>query len=591
MGYTADEIVGSHHRRFVDEATATSDAYRRFWQELAAGRGLSKRFRRVAKGGRVVYIQATYCPIVDDGEVTAVVKLAYDVTETTVAQFRLSSILDALSQNMAMIEFAPDGTVRSANDNFLQLMGYRIEEVRGRHHRIFLVDDEASTLEYRRFWADLAAGASKSARFRRRTKTGESVYIQASYTPIREDGVVTSVIKFAYDVTASERKEIENRRFRSMAAASSVGSIFADCDFVIRYVNPAARELLVQVQAHLPIAVDAMIGTCIDVFHRAPKRIRSILRDARNLPHSVDISLGDETVRLDIHAATEQNGERIGTIVNWTPITQTLKTHQVLESSASGLTASAEALASVARRVEGNSKEAAQRLDEMAGAADRVREGVGVVAKGTDELSKTVREISRSAHDAARVAEAGVKSAATTNATIGQLGEKSEAIGQIVRVITSIAQQTNLLALNATIEAARAGESGKGFAVVASEVKELAKQTSVATDDIYQRISGIQQQTTDSIAAIGKISEVIEQIHHYQDTIARAVEAQTATAGELVESVQQIVGGVGDITSRVQEVREGNRQTVDDAVQTFTAAKEITDSSSLLRVLIDELDR
>ncbi len=175
----------------------------------------------------------------------------------------------------------------------------------------------------------------------------------------------------------------------------------------------------------------------------------------------------------------------------------------------------------------------------MTAATEQVNRNLQTVATGAEEMSATIKEIAKNASEAARVASEAVKSAATTNATVSKLGDSSVEIGQVIKVITSIAQQTNLLALNATIEAARAGEAGKGFAVVANEVKELAKQTAKATEDISQKINAIQGDTKSAVDAIGNISGIINQINDISNTIATAVEEQSATTNEMSRNVMR----------------------------------------------------
>jgi methyl-accepting chemotaxis protein len=202
-------------------------------------------------------------------------------------------------------------------------------------------------------------------------------------------------------------------------------------------------------------------------------------------------------------------------------------------------------------------------------------------------MGASIKEIAKNATEAAKVATAAVKVAETANSTVGKLGESSAEIGQVIKVITSIAQQTNLLALNATIEAARAGEAGKGFAVVANEVKELAKETAKATEDISRKIEAIQTDTKAAVDAIGTISEVINQINGISSTIATAVEEQNATTNEMARNVSEAAHGSEEITSNIAGVAQAAESTSRGAGDTQKAAQQLVETSSELRRLIE----
>ncbi|MEO1078776.1 MAG: PAS domain-containing methyl-accepting chemotaxis protein [Pseudomonadota bacterium] len=203
MGYTADEVRGKHHRIFVDPEEAQSKEYREFWAELAAGKAQSRRFRRLSKQHRNVFIQASYMPVREaTGAVRKIVKYASDITDAINKESANQSKLNALTQSQAVIEFTTEGHIVAANDNFLRAMGYQRDELRGKHHRIFMPDEEAETQAYKYFWERLAAGESETGEVQRVAKNGASVWLQASYNPLRDAlGRVTGVIKFATDIT------------------------------------------------------------------------------------------------------------------------------------------------------------------------------------------------------------------------------------------------------------------------------------------------------------------------------------------------------------------------------------------------------
>jgi methyl-accepting chemotaxis protein len=201
-------------------------------------------------------------------------------------------------------------------------------------------------------------------------------------------------------------------------------------------------------------------------------------------------------------------------------------------------------------------------------------------------MSASIKEIAKNATEAAKIATSAVKTAETTNATVAKLGESSAEIGQVVKVITSIAQQTNLLALNATIEAARAGEAGKGFAVVANEVKELAKETAKATEDISRKIEAIQGNTKGAVQAIGEISAVILQINDISNTIASSVEEQTATTNEISRNVQEGAKGGAQVAENIGAVAQAAKSTTQGANDTQTAAGELARMAADLQKVV-----
>ena len=259
--------------------------------------------------------------------------------------------------------------------------------------------------------------------------------------------------------------------------------------------------------------------------------------------------------------------------------------------------------ATTARKVNSVAKEVGDGIDEgyketeeviaqtqvVAGAAGDVTQSIQTVAAGAEEMGASIREISSNANEAARVAGEATEVAQRTSETVSKLGVSSREIGDVVNTITAIAEQTNLLALNATIEAARAGDAGKGFAVVAGEVKDLAQETGKATDDITAKITAIQADTDGAVAAIEKISDIINQINNYQTTIAAAVEEQTATTNEMSRSVAEAATGSASIAETISQYQE-IAQEAGKGVETLQhasdelveASKEMFDNISML---------
>ena len=251
-----------------------------------------------------------------------------------------------------------------------------------------------------------------------------------------------------------------------------------------------------------------------------------------------------------------------------------------------GLSVSSDELTGVSQQMAGAAEETATQANVVSAASEQVSKNVEVVATSAEELMASIKEISKSSNEAARVAKNAVDVAEQTNQRIGKLGESSVEIGKVIKVITSIAEQTNLLALNATIEAARAGEAGKGFAVVANEVKELAKQTAQATEEIGQKIGAIQTDTKDAVQAIAEITAIINQVNDISNTIASAVEEQTVTTTEIGRNVQEAAKGSGEIANNISGVATAAKTTAEGAQKVQRASMSVNEMAGQLGQLV-----
>ena len=308
-------------------------------------------------------------------------------------------------------------------------------------------------------------------------------------------------------------------------------------------------------------------------------KVDSLLKVVQN------VAQGDLTQHVSISGADAvgQLGEGFGILIedlngNMTAISR----------NAGALAASSEELTSSSQMMAANSEETSAQAGSVSSAAEQVSKNVQTVAAGAEQMTASIKEIARNAHEAARVATSAVRVAEVTSGTISKLGESSIEIGKVIKVITSIAEQTNLLALNATIEAARAGEAGKGFAVVANEVKELAKETAKATEDISHKIDAIQGDTTEAVKAIKEIRTIIGQVNDISMTIASAVEEQTATTNEIGRSVVEAAQGASDIARNITGVAQSAQNTALGATQTQAAAAALSQMAAELQGMVSQ---
>jgi methyl-accepting chemotaxis protein len=448
LGYDLGEIRGQPHARLVDPAFRDTDAYRDFWSALQRGEYRAGEFKRIGKDGREVWLQATYNPILDRrGAARRIVKFATDVTQQVRRTIAYEGQIRALDRSQAVIEFAPDGTILTANDNFLAALGYRLDEVAGRHHSLFIEPALRDSAAYGAFWEQLGRGAYQTGEFRRIAKDGRAVFIQGSYNPIFDrDGRLLTIVKFATDVTA----QVRDRQRRA----------------------------------------------------------------------------------------------------------------ELQEALARDLSAIAEASAKVSRQAGDGARSSAH-----------VSSDIQSVASGAEQIAASVAEISGQVAQASAMSGRAVEQAQATQAIIGGLSAAAGEIGTVLALIRSIAAQTNLLALNATIEAARAGAAGRGFAVVAAEVKALAEQTATATAQIAAQIAGAQDATRAAVEAIGAIQATIVGLDAVAGAIATAVEEQSAVTREMSTTMQTAAEGVGAITAGLGVIAESAGQ-ADTATQTLRAAAQ-----------------
>ena len=292
---------------------------------------------------------------------------------------------------------------------------------------------------------------------------------------------------------------------------------------------------------------------------------------------------GDLTHQVEVHSSDEL-GQVEQSLADFL---KDLRTRiAAIGQEAQALRSASEELGAVSQLMGANAEETAAQAGVVSAASEEVSKNVQTVATASEEMSASIREISKNANEAAKVATAAVHSAQRTNGIVGKLGDSSAEIGQVIKVITSIAQQTNLLALNATIEAARAGEAGKGFAVVANEVKELAKETAKATEDISQKIATIQVDTTEAVSAIGEISSIINQINDISNTIASAVEEQTATTNEIGRNVSEAARGSSEIAQNIVGVAQAAQSTTSGASDTQQASAHLSKMATDLQGLV-----
>ncbi len=542
MGYSAKEIVGQHHSMFVDPVDRSSPDYARFWDRLRAGEYVSAEFKRRAKGGREVWLQASYNPILDlNGRPFKVVKFASDVTAVKSAASDVAGQITAIRRSQAVITFAMDGTILTANDHFLSTVGYAAAEIIGQHHRMFVDPAERASPAYAQFWDRLRAGEYVSAEFRRLGKGGREVWIQASYNPIFDlNDRPIKVVKFATDISEQVSQRARMEQLSLVANGTDNSVIITDAQRRIEYVNPGFERLTGYAMAEV---VGKSPGKVLQGAHTDADTVKAIRTKLdRGEPFYQEIlnysKLGDPYwISLAINPVRGQSGkvERFISIqANVTETKQksldyTIKLDTIGESNALAEWSPAgqiETANSAIRRWHGVFLGDPVHLDRILTPDERARVIAGTSLRREIRWPKTgggnfsLDAVFSSLRDLqgrlVRIMMCGTDvsdrrlAIEETSSAMRDLRQSGDRIASIVANIDHIAFQTNILSLNAAVEASRAGDAGRGFAVVAAEVRTLANQSAEAAKSINGLVHENNARMNSLAASLGRLDKLDE---------------------------------------------------------------------------------
>ncbi|WP_396587206.1 methyl-accepting chemotaxis protein [Bermanella sp. R86510] len=592
-----------------------------------------------------------------------------DFEESGLDRHEVKAKLDAIDRVQACIEFNMDGTIITANDNFLSTLGYTLDEVKGRHHSIFVEDEFKASSEYRAFWDKLNRGEYESQEYKRIAKDGHEVWIQASYNPIFDkDGKPYKVIKFATDITKQQSENIDNERVRrALDSCAESCLMVADEDYNIVYTNKGVERMFVKSQDDIRQAIPGftpanVVGSNIDVFHKNPSHQRRML-DGLTSAHKTQLEMGDSTFRLIVNPVFDDEGVRLGTVVEWVDRTQQLEVEEEVEklidaASKGDLTSRAEvdgrdgffkklamglnSLMSITENVvndtvrilgamvEGKLDERidadyegifdrlkqdanktgerlTQTINEIREAANTVATGSSEIAQGNTDLSQrteeqassleetassmeemtsSVRQTSENAKHATELAVSAQTRAEKGGEVVGkavdameEINSSSKKISDIIGVIDEIAFQTNLLALNAAVEAARAGEQGKGFAVVAGEVRNLAQRSAGAAKEIKDLIR-------DSVEKVNNGTELVNRSGQTLSEIVEAVEKVTTMMKEINAASEEQAAGIEEVNKAVTQMDEMTQQNAALVEQASAASETMQEQAESMMRLV-----
>jgi methyl-accepting chemotaxis protein len=599
MGYTALEANGQHHSMFVEPDFKNSVEYHQFWEKLNRGEYESGEYKRLGKGGKEVWIQASYNPIIDlNGKPFKVVKYATDVTEQKLRNADYAGQIDAIGKAQAVIEFNMDGTIIAANANFLGAMGYTALEVNGQHHSMFVEPDFKNSVEYHQFWETLNRGEYESAEYKRLGKGGKEVWIQASYNPIMDlNGKPLKVVKYDTDVTEQKFRNADyagqieaigksqaviefqmdgtiiqaNENFLNTMGyqADEVKgkhhSMFAESEYkkspeyrhfweTLNRGEYQAAEYKRIGKGGKVVWIQASYNPIMDLNGKPFKVVKYATditgrKNAINEIKRVLLCLSDGDLTASIAEKFEGEFQELGDAIN-SFVSELRDTISQINSAASTINEASTEIAEGNADLSSRTEEQASSLEETASSMEELT--------GTVRLnSENANQANSLASEASTVAIEGGETIQKVVATMASINESARKISDIIGVIDGIAFQTNILSLNAAVEAARAGEQGRGFAVVASEVRSLAQRSADAAKDIKGLIS-------DSVTKIENGNVLVNQ------------------SGETMEKVVTSIKRVNDIMSEIAAASAEQATGIDEVGKAITQMDEVTQQNAAL---------
>jgi methyl-accepting chemotaxis protein len=555
--YSREELVGSN-QNIVRHPDMPKEVFKELWATIGKGkifRGLVKNRR---KDGTPYYVDGVFTPVLGkNGKPVKYIGIRFDITQQTYEKLAAEGIVNAIDTSFASIEFDTKGNIITANNNFLKTLEYSLDEIKGKHHRMFVERSYGNSAEYTRFWEDLAAGRAQADQYKRFTRSGREVWIQAVYSPIKDDmGRIVKVVKIATDITAQKEAAIETEK-----AANEVNRVVASMaagDLTQRYSVDSKGDLKV-----MGDSLNSAIGNLNNLLGNISQIANLVASSAEEL-----LTKGEQmkNTTQEVASATQQMAEGAQQQAQ-----QTDESSKLID----GVLKSANEMGKKAETI----NLAAERGQKSAS------DGLSTIRKVVDNMSEILN------------------SASTTSNSINVLAQRSEEIASTLSVITDIASQTNLLALNAAIEAARAGEAGRGFAVVAEEIRKLAEGSRKSAIDIEKVIREVQK----DVSLAGKSIETMEVsvksgnvASKEAETVFQSIEKSSietldlskeivdATATQK-EAINSTVKNIEKIVVVAEETASGTEQVASSGKELSQGMNEVTATSKDLANVANQL--
>lgn len=628
--YSKEELIG-HPHNVTRHPDMPKEVFKELWSTIGRGRMFRGMIKNRAKDGTPYYVDAVVAPLMgDNGKPKGYLGVRYDITEAEIERHNMRGLFAAISENYAYVEFDPAGNVTTANQIFLDLMGYQVSEIAGKHHRLFVDPMQSNKPDYSQFWSDLAAGKSFSDVYKRITKTGREIWIQAVYSPVKDEiGRVVKVVKLAIDITATRMAAADYEgqiaaidKAQAVIEFSLDGKVLRANDNFLNTMGYTATEVA---NAHHSLFVDPAyrqnpeyrmfwdklargeydagqykrfakggreiwIQASYNPIHGLDGKPFKVVKYATDITEQVKASQAMQQAvaqTQEVVGAAKENDlrHRIPMEGKNGDIAQLCDGVNGLLDTMSAVVAevatSAQTLSTAAREIATGNTDLSQRTEEQAASLEET-------AASMEELTNTVRQNAESAQQANKLASSasdvatkGGSVVAEVVETMNGITQASRKIADIIGVIDEIAFQTNILALNAAVEAARAGDQGRGFAVVAAEVRNLAQRSANAAKEIKGLIS-------DSVSKVESGSKLVDVAGKTMEEIVSSVKRVTDIMAEISAASQEQRGGIEQVNNAVTQMDKVTQQNAALVEEAAAAAKSMEEQTGAMASMVGQ---